>query len=60
MKTNKIVSLILMVVGIVFFFIYLHFAEMDIQNQRGGYGAGIWVVAVGTFLTGAINLYNRD
>lgn len=50
------VSMALMLLGVIFFGVYLWWAA-NYNATQGGWGAGIWLVAVGTFLTGAITFF---
>lgn len=58
MKKSKMVSLALMILGVVFFGFYLWWAA-NYNQVNGGWGAGIWMIAVGTFLTGAITFFGE-
>jgi hypothetical protein len=58
MNTKKIVSLILMAIAVVFFFIFLYYTTECAIND--GALVGIWFVAVGTFITGAVGFYSNE
>lgn len=59
MSKEKMVSMALMLLGVIFFGVYLWWA-VNYNAANGGWGAGIWAVAVGTFLTGAIAFFGHD
>lgn len=58
MQKEKIVSLCLMLLAIVFFFIYLWWGS-TYDSSHGGYGVGIWLVSVGLFVIGAQTFYEK-
>lgn len=53
------VSMALMLLGVIFFGVYLWWAA-NYNATQGVWGAGIWLVAVGTFLTGAITFFGDN
>jgi hypothetical protein len=60
MKTEKIVSIILMLLGIIFFGIYIWWITNYFKTQVS-YAFGILFTAAGTFLTGAVTFFvNND
>lgn len=59
MTTTRIAGAILMVLGVLFFFIYLWWAHAHL-NSEGGWGIGIWLVAVGVFVIGSVTFFTKD
>jgi hypothetical protein len=59
MRNSKIVSLVIMFLGVVFFGCYLWWGH-TYTHKDGLWGTGIWLVSVGTFLTGAITYFEKD
>lgn len=50
-KIDTILALTLIILSIAIFAVYIWFA-INYNHIEGGWGAGIWLVAVGTFVTG--------
>jgi hypothetical protein len=59
MKSQKIVSLCLMLLAVLFFFIYLWWGSNH-NDLYGAWGVGIWLIAVGTFVTGAMGFFDKN
>ena len=59
MKKEKMVSIALMLLGVIFFGVYLWWAA-NYNAMRAEWGGGIWLVAVGTFLTGVITFFGNN
>lgn len=59
MKTEKLVSLMLMIVGIISFIIYLIWS-VKFNSLDGGWGVGIWIMSVIVFATGAGTFFSSD
>ena len=59
MTTTRIAGAILMALGVLFFFIYSWWAQAHL-NADDGWGIGIWLVAVGVSVIGAIVFFTKD
>lgn len=56
---NKILSITLIVLSFILFGVYVWWAS-NYNHISGGWGAGIWLVAVGVFSTGIITYFDGD
>lgn len=59
MTVKQKMAAFLMLLGVVFFLVYLWWPGAH-PNLDGIWGTGIWLVAVGTFLTGTIVFFTKD
>jgi len=59
MKNEKIVSMILMLLGVIFFGAYVWWAA-NYNAIQAEWGIGIWLVSVGTFLAGVITFFDHN
>lgn len=57
MTKNKILSIILMGLSFIVFAKWIQWAETNVQTSTA-YPLGLWIVAVGLFITG-ISFYNK-
>mgnify|MGYP001061675508 FL=1 len=56
---KKTISIVFMALSFLIFGLYVWWAS-NYNNLSGGWGAGIWLVAVGVFLTGVITFFDCD
>jgi len=59
MKAEKIVSLCLMLIAVLFFFVYLWWGSNH-PNLYWTWGVGIWLIAIGTFIAGATTFFDKN